>query len=516
MDPVVLDHSRYPQVHGELFRQVQERGLFEDDKTFVDARPRVRPDLIFERYLDRRNDPSFDLERFVDDHFAIPGQMDYGGVRPRSMDEYIEEIWDELTREFAVDPPHDGTLLPLPNEHVVPGDRFREMYYWDSYFVAEGLAATGRLGSVESIVENVASLVDRFDFVPLGNRVYYDSRSQFPLFYRMVHVLEREAGFDAIEGYLPLLETEYGFWMDGSADVEGQSGATGDRVVGLADGVANRYWDGRKRPRPEAYRHDRALAESVPVDDRPDLFRNLRAACESGWDFTSRWLDDPDDMTTIRTTSILPVDLNAALYEMEESLAGWLSRTGETETAAAYREAAADRRDLIERHFWDDERGYYVDYDWERGSRSDELTLAGAVPLFAGLAAPERADRVASRLEEDFLENGGLLTTLTASDQQWDLPNGWAPLQWMAIVGLHRYGHDDLAADVTDRWLSSVETVFEQTGTIKEKYDVRMGGTGVTDGEYPQQYGFGWTNGVAVALDSLDPGDVRPVDPVGR
>lgn len=514
MDPVVLDHSRYPQVCGELFRAVQSRGIFDDDKTFVDAVPRESPPLIVERYLDQRNDDGFDLETFVHRHFAIPAPVEHEGPQPASMEEYIETVWSSLTRRFDTAPPADGTLFSLPNRHVVPGDRFREMYYWDSYFIAEGLAAVDRLDAVSDIVDNVASMVDAFGFVPLGNRVYYDSRSQVPLFYRTLHVLERERGFAAVEPYVDRLVTEYEFWMAGTEAIEADDEpAAARRVVELPDGATlNRYWDSRSKPRPEAFSHDRALADRVPTDDRPALFRDLRAACESGWDFTSRWLADPADMTSIRTTDLVPVDLNAVLYEVETGLADWLSRTGDDERARAFQTAAERRRRAVEEHLWDDEAGFYVDYDWTTETQSSELTLAGAVPLFAGLASSDRAERVAERIAEDFLKDGGLVTTLRSSDQQWDRPNGWAPLQWFAVVGLRRYGFDALAEEIADRWLSMVRSVYDQTGTMQEKYDVHVADSGVGLGEYPQQYGFGWTNGVAVALESLDEADVRSLD----
>jgi len=346
MKDCVLDHSRYPQVAGELFRAVQERGLFDDPKTFVDAAPRVSPSLVVERFLARRDDPAFDLGAFLDEHFHVPEpiEVDDPGREPSSMESFIERRWTTLTRTFEADRPDGGTLLPLPNPHVVPGGRFREMYYWDSYFIAEGLAAAGRVEMVDGMVENFATLVDRFGFVPLGNRVYYDSRSQVPLLYRMVRLLERERGVDAVRPYLPRLEAEHEFWMDGLERVaDGEKADSWQRVVGLPDdGVANRYWDSRARPRPEAYRQDRALAATVPPDRRPELFRNVRAACESGWDFSSRWLRDPDDPTSIRTTELVPVDLNAVLFEMESAMAEWFTAVGDEEAAARYRDVARD------------------------------------------------------------------------------------------------------------------------------------------------------------------------------
>jgi len=529
MDFRGVDYGRHPQISGELFRAVQERETFTDSKRFVDAELRRSPSLVFERYLAASDDPTFDVDAFVDEHFRIPepvaADLDLGG--DRTMEEHVDALWDPLTRTFdgdtvagpgerdaardaslASDP--RSTLVPLPNPHVVPGGRFREIYYWDSYFTVEGLAASDRLPLAAGMVENVASLIDRFGFVPLGNRVYYDSRSQLPLFYRMLRVLEREAGFEAVASHLAALETEYAFWMDGRDRLAPNDGDRSDRrTVVLPDGaVVNRYWDDRARPRPESYREDRALASDVPVEERPRLFRDVRAACESGWDFSSRWLADADDRSSIRTTEIAPVDLNAVLFGAESTLAAWLRRDGRTDAADRYAAAADRRRESIETHFWSDRHGFYVDYCWTDGEALDRLTLAGVVPLFTGVADPDRAAAVAERLREDFLYPGGLATTLVESGEQWDAPNGWAPLHWMAVEGLSRYGHDDLAAEIADRWLALNRSVFAETGRMAEKYDVGSATTAADHGEYPLQYGFGWTNGIVAAL--TDRGRTRP------
>jgi len=506
-----FDYSSYPQISGELFRAVQNEGIFDDTKRFVDAEPRVPADLLVERYLSIQDDTTFDLTSFVEEHFRYPEPIaENPDLAPsRTMEEHVDALWEPLTRSFEVDPTSGTTLLPLPNPHVVPGGRFREMYYWDSYFTAEGLAACDRLDLVEGMVENVASLLDRYGFVPLGNRVYYDSRSQVPLLYRMLRILEREQGTGAVEPYVDALETEYAFWMDGSTRIENGDGVEDRppsarchrRVVSLPDGtVLNRYWDDRARPRPESYWVDRQVAADVPTDERPQLFRDIRAACESGWDFSTRWLADGNDLSTIHTTELVPVDLNAVLFGMESALAEWLPEIGRPEAGDRYATAANRRRETIERYCWDDEAEFYVDYWWAEDERSEHLTLAGVVPLFTGVASEDRAAAVADHLEDAFLQEGGLLTTLEASGEQWDAPNGWAPLHWMAVEGLRRYDHDELADEISERWLAMNRAAFDATGRMAEKYDVERATMADDAGEYQLQYRFGWTNGVVAAL----------------
>jgi alpha,alpha-trehalase len=107
---------------------------------------------------------------------------------------------------------------------------------------------------------------------------------------------------------------------------------------------------------------------------------------------------------------------------------------------------------------------------------------------------------VATRLERDFLKPGGFVTTQIASGQQWDAPNGWPPLQWLAIHGAASYGRIDLAQKAGDRWLEIGRRVYRETGKMMEKYDVTDLNKPAGGGEYPTQDGFGWTNGVALGL----------------
>jgi alpha,alpha-trehalase len=497
--------SAYPQLAGRLFEIAQEGRVFPDSKTFVDCVPVEEPGSIRERFTAEYEgedgelddvDGDLDLAGFVHENFTLPEDpVTAADPSTTSMEWYIDGLWPHLIRD-PIDRREGETVIPLPNRSVIPGGRFRESYYWDSYFVAEGLAVTGRVDVVEDIVENFASLIDRFGFIPNGNRLYYTTRSNPPLYHRLLDLLAHRRGPEEVLEYLPALEREYEFWMDGADGLE--RGEAYRRVVGLEEGVLNRYWDDQPRPRPESYREDVELAERV--DREPEsVYRDVRAACESGWDFSSRWFDG-EGIETIRTTDIVPVDLNAFLYGMERSLAGWHEYDGDDERAADYRERAAERRRLVDRYCWDAEREFYFDHSRSRGDRTDSWTLAGVVPLFSGAASQEQADAVAETLEERFLRSGGLVTSLRYSGEQWDAPNGWAPLQWMAIVGLRRYDHSGLAQEIAGRWLDLNREVFERTGRMLEKYDVTGGRGEGGGGEYPLQFGFGWTNGVALAL----------------
>ncbi len=172
--------------------------------------------------------------------------------------------------------------------------------------------------------------------------------------------------------------------------------------------------------------------------------------------------------------------------------------------AKRFLRAAEHRAEAIRQYCWSDEEQFFVDHDFKKGASTGQLTLAAVFPLYARIATSKQAAAVAERLQKDFLKEGGLVTTLHVTGQQWDAPNGWAPLQWVAIEGLRHYGYHTLAEDIKRRWVASTVRVFTQKGKMIEKYDVtsdtRVGG----GGEYPLQDGFGWTNGVLAALLAED------------
>jgi alpha,alpha-trehalase len=490
---------------GPLFADVQRAAVFEDGKTFVDARPLRPPAEIAARYLAARGTVGFALRPFVDSQFALPAIVaaDVVGDPRRSMEEHVRALWPVLTHEPDRAEAR-SSLVPLPHAYVVPGGRFREVYYWDSYFTMLGLVESGRVETMRSMLDNFASLVVRVGHVPNGNRTYYLSRSQPPYLAAMVGLYARAADTARALRYLDVLEREHAFWMDGADRL--RPATAHRRAVRLPDGaLLNRYYDDRADPRPESYREDEALGRTLPEGARQEAFyRNVRAAAESGWDFSSRWMRDPRDLRTLETTELAPVDLNALLYEAERTIAA-LRRArggvGDATVAGQFDARAEARRRALVAHAFDADSGFFYDVRWRNGARVlDRPTMAAATPLYFGLATPEQGRAVAGRLGRDFLRAGGFVTTTVASGQQWDAPNGWPPLQWLAVEGARRYGRADLADTARARWLALNRRVYGSTGKMTEKYDVVDPARRAGGGEYPTQDGFGWTNGVALAF----------------
>ena len=499
------------QLYGRLFEDVQMQRVFPDGKTFVDAVPRDAPAVVMQRYEDERGTAGFDIAAFVQRHFEVqhPHESAYRSTLDDDVCAHIDNLWPVLERK-----PDDArraaysSLLPLPRPYVVPGGRFDEIYYWDSYFTMLGLEESGRDDLARSMVENFASLIDRYGHIPNGNRTYYLSRSQPPFFASMVELIAAKSSDPAaIYGtFLPSLSKEYAFWMEGADTLAPGKGHR--RVVRLKDGtLLNRYWDDRDSPRDESYRED---VETARASRRPaaEVYRDLRAGAETGWDYSSRWLADDKTLATIRTTALAPVDLNSLMFHLETTLAKAYALSQEPEKAAEFVTRAALRKAAVLRYFWDPRNGVYADYLWREGQPSAKVTAAALYPLFFGLATKADADRVAEVVQAELLKSGGLVTTTIESGQQWDAPNGWAPLQWIAVKGLADYGESDLARTIASRWMNNVSAAYRRTGKLMEKYNVVDPSLAGGGGEYLGQDGFGWTNGVLRKMLVLDQGAV--------
>jgi alpha,alpha-trehalase len=490
----------------ELFVDIQLSRVFADSKTFVDCAPRGDPEQILTRYRALKDHADFRLDDFVNRHFTAETRpsSQYKSDPDQSLRDHIDSLWDVLTRE-PQQHPRRSSLLPLPTCYVVPGGRFGELYYWDSYFTMLGLAESGRPHLLRAMADNFAYLIDTYGHVPNGNRSYYLSRSQPPVFALMVELFERKRVRRALD-YLPQLRKEYAYWMDGADEL--RPGEAHRHLVRLDDGaLLNRYWDDRDTPREESYLEDVTTAKksSRPVHE---VYRDLRAGAASGWDFSSRWLDDLDDLSSIRTTALLPVDLNCFLYKLEMQIAELSELSGDAATATRFGALGRARQAAITARMWDDDSGAFFDYDWQRERRRELLTAATATPLFVRIASDEQAQRTADAMFDRLLADGGLATTEIGHGEQWDRPNGWAPLQWLAIEGLRNYGGTARADEIAGRWLQTVSSVYENESKLVEKYLLHHTGgeaRGGGGGEYPLQDGFGWTNGVTRKLLHEDP-----------
>jgi alpha,alpha-trehalase len=493
------------KIYGDLFVEVQMQRIFPDGKTFVDCIPKRKPaDIMYDYGIQKG--PNFNLKKFVEDNFELPTNPvnNYKSDTSEDVVTHIKKLWSVLKRD--PDKPVEGSsLLALPYPYIVPGGRFREIYYWDSYFTMLGLKESGEIEMIDNMVKNFAYLIGAYGHIPNGSRSYYLGRSQPPFFSEMVELLAEVKGDSIYQEFLPAMEEEYAFWMDGSD--KAKLGQPFRRVVRLNDSsILNRYWDDSNVPRQESWRQDVMTAEKSGRN-KLDMYKHLRAGAESGIDFSSRWFADKKNLKTIQTTDILPVDLNALLYHLELSIAKAKLINGDDSAATIFKARALARSQLIDKYFWNKKMSFFTDYNFKAQKQNDNITPAGLYPFCFIREKPDYMSflgkKVADVLRQKLLKPGGLVTTEYTTGEQWDAPNGWAPLEWMMIWGLDRCGQKELASEVASRWIKLNIKVYKQTGKLMEKYNVVDLNKGAGGGEYPGQDGFGWTNGVLLKLISV-------------
>ncbi|MEO0898354.1 MAG: alpha,alpha-trehalase TreF [Bacteroidota bacterium] len=498
-----------PLIMGEafpdLFKAVQLGEVFPDSKTFTDCTPKRSAEEIASAYASAKGKDGFKLEDFVKEYFEVPPQLssDFKADTSKSAVDHINSLWPVLTRQ-PDDTTQLSTKIPLPKAYIAPGGRFREIYYWDSYFTMLGLQVSANSKElVRSMVENFAYIIDEIGFIPNGNRTYFRGRSQPPFFSLMVGLLSEMEGDKVLEEFLPAMEKEYTFWMKGQDQLTTDNNAFA-RVVRLPNGtILNRYYDNLVEPRAESYKEDVHLAKESGRDAN-ELYTDLRAACESGWDFSSRWFEDPNDLGSIHTTEILPVDLNSLMYNLEVTLARAYGESGNENKQEEMADLASSRRQAIQSIFWDEKSTLFQDYDFVKGDFTGVYSVAAMFPLFLDIATNEQGTKGGNTFASNFIQKGGVTSTLNKNGQQWDAPNGWAPLQWVAIKGFRNYGLQDHAQTVKERFVKNAIRVYKNTGKMVEKYNVYDISSEAGGGEYPLQDGFGWTNGVLLRLLTED------------
>ncbi|MXP67441.1 alpha,alpha-trehalase TreA [Pantoea sp. Aalb] len=485
---------------GSLFDTVQKKRIYPDQKTFADAIPKYDPASILSYWQAQKNQHDFNLKKFIEKNFILPKEQNkYVPPIGQSLREHINNLWPVLTRTSQHSNQYDS-LLSLPKPYVVPGGRFREVYYWDSYFTMLGLAESGHWDIVQNMIDNFASQLNKYGHIPNGNRSYYLSRSQPPFFSLMIDLLAQHKGDKIYRQYLPQMKKEYNYWMEDSNTVT--VGHAIKRVVKLTNGtLLNRYWDDRDVPRTESWLDDINTAKKAPKRNKKQVYRDLRSGAASGWDFSSRWFADAHNLASIHITQLVPIDLNSLLFHLEKTLAKASKIANKYNDARKFNNYAKKRQIAINRYLWDKKNGWYADYNWKKRKITNQLTAATLFPLYTKLAYYKQAKRVASVVDKQLLKPGGLITTTINSGQQWDAPNGWAPLQWVAIEGLEHYNQFHIANTIGHNFLQNVQQTYNKEHKLIEKYIVegtKLGG-GI-GGEYPLQDGFGWTNAVTLLL----------------
>lgn len=378
---------------------------------------------------------------------------------------YVAEYWHKMQRFHPKD---DESLLGLPKPYLVPsysakiGFDYNELYYWDSYFMVQGLLDEEHKELVGGILENLMALFSRFKVIPNASRTYLMGRSQPPFLTTFI--------FDVYQAYNPGDK-----WLN--------------EAIELAKQEYEIVWMGIKKPNErQVYR---GLSRYYDINYLHDL-----AEAESGWDMTPRF--------DRKALNYLPVDLNALLYKYEADFARAARIFGDKRAAARWDDAAKVRKQAMDELMWDRVRGLYYDYNFVKKKRGGISSLAAFFPMWAGMVDEKQAAALVKALRR-FENKGGLATTdalplgqfvLGSMPTQWAYPNGWAPLHFIVVKALERYGYHQDARRIAMKWLKTNVNWFSRHHVFLEKYNVVSPEKPPLKGVYPSQTGFGWTNAV--------------------
>eukprot|EP01125_Pyxidicula_operculata_P017615 TRINITY_DN6189_c0_g1_i1.p1 TRINITY_DN6189_c0_g1~~TRINITY_DN6189_c0_g1_i1.p1 ORF type:complete len:562 (-),score=130.10 TRINITY_DN6189_c0_g1_i1:147-1832(-) len=515
---------------GEILETVQSGNIFSDSKTFVDMPLKYDPSEVIQNFNQLPNHDKSTIQQFLNDNFyGVDYELEswtprdwvpqpkflrsIGDPDLKAFASQLNDMWKLLGKKLINDVyvnPSRYSIIPIPNPFIVPGGRFREFYYWDTYWIVRGLLVCNMTETVKGILRNTAYMISQYGFVPNGARIYYLTRSQPPLFSEMVYTyFVNTLDKDLVAEVLPYLDQEYMYWKNKSTVTVTVTDKDGSPQLY----EVNRYYAEVDEPRPESYNEDKNNSKGMSSKEAIKFFSNIVAAAESGMDFSSRWFSNSNDITTISTTDVIPVELNSILYKMESNLAYFhsLFQPGTIPPPPVdYVKAMKDRKVAIKAVLWNETTQQWHDYHLGTQSQVSSLYPTNFHPLWSG--AYDESDVhlkqqiINALIDSDLIQSGGILTTTLDSGQQWDSPNAWSPLQSFIIFGLIRANTTTsnlLAEKISHQWVYANYIGFKESGFMHEKYNAFIPGQPGNGGEYAPQVGFGWTNGVVLELLNL-------------
>lgn len=513
---------------GELLKTVQLARIFNDSKTFVDHYQLNDPAVTlanFDKLMSQTSGkPNREqVRKYVNDNFAIenelvdwklPDWQENPAILKRIEDpnfrkwvKDLNDVWKILAKKIGPDTiahPERHSLITVDNGFIVPGGRFQESYYWDTYWVIEGLLLTGMTNTSRGIIENFLSMVKRFGFIPNGGRLYYLMRSHPPFLIPMVErYMAHTADMKFLIDNLPTLEKEFAYFQrEKSVDV-----VKNGKTYRMA-----RYVIDSEGPRPESYREDYELAQKLSSGaDHRRFYEDLKAGAESGWDFSSRWFISESggigNLSQIETRNVIPVELNALLQRNARLLATFNDKVGNSARAKYFMDIAKEYQRAIDNVLWNEEEGIWLDYDIKNARPRNYFFPTNLSPLYTMSFDTAKSQILGNRAVAYLKRNkigdfmGGTPASLSRTSEQWDFPNAWAPLQSFIVQGLRNTGVEpamSLAKELATRWLRANYIGFTETGAMFEKYDAEIPGKYGGGGEYRVQIGFGFTNGAVM------------------
>lgn len=513
--------------HGPLLHTVQMAKIFNDSKTFVDLKIKTSEEQVlqnFNQMLNETNNPTHDeIKQFVNNNFEDGKELEnwlppdfkekpsflsqITDEKLKNFGQQIVSLWKILARKMNSDVqqnPSQYSLIYLPNGFIIPGGRFKEIYYWDTYWIIRGLLISEMKDTAKGMIENLMHLVKQLGHVPNGSRVYYKQRSQPPLLTRMVaQYINYTGDYDWLKENIHILDQELEYWIK-------------ERMVRVKKrSMVFRmfhYNAPSEGPRPESYREDVMTSQSF--NDTQEAFNQLKSGAESGWDFSSRWFFDSEGQNTgnlsnIDTTRVIPVDLNAIIYDAFLTLGNLYDSLKNHTQAIKWKTKARMQEFAITNILWSEKHGIWLDYDLKLSKHRPYFYPSNVMPLMTDCCVVQKSNYSVKKILQFLKDNnipdypGGTPTSTIQSGEQWDFPNAWPPLQSILIYSLANTKNEEaqkLAFDLADKWVQANYLGFQDSGEMFEKYDAEQPGKYGGGGEYVVQAGFGWTNGVILEL----------------
>uniref|UniRef100_A0AC35TYJ2 Trehalase n=1 Tax=Rhabditophanes sp. KR3021 TaxID=114890 RepID=A0AC35TYJ2_9BILA len=513
--------------NGPILKAVQEGNLFPDSKYFVDMTLKIDPVTTLKDFEKLGNYSLQQLKTFVHSHFDVPGTelipvipVDWNPhskhihkIKDQKLKSFaydLHHLWKDLSRKVKDDVrihPEMYSIIYVPNPFIIPGGRFEETYYWDNFWIIKGLLVSEMYQTAKGIIKNLVYLVDKFGYVPNGARIYY-TRSQPPFLIQMVYDYVIATGDEQfIYQVMSALDKEFTFWVNYRSKYW-KSGDGSHKIRYF------QYMVKSSIPRPEAYREDMALASNLTShSQKENLFSNLASGAESGWDFSSRWFSrqgkHAHKLHSIRTTQLIPVDLNAFQCVNARIMAGFWQITKNAQKALLYSRYYSEAKKELRQIHWNETDGIWYDFDLENKRHVNEYYSSNVVPLYSkcfdDVKTPHKVYHYLVKLGV-FKYKKGLPTSLKLhSRQQWDNENAWPPIIHMIIEGFRNSNDTELmevAEVMAFNWINLAYKSYSETNMMFEKYNVsrKANHASGSGGEYEPQTGFGWANGVGLSL----------------
>lgn len=526
--PPSCDSDIYCQ--GELLEDVQLSRIFKDSKTFVDKRMLYSPGEILQKYKRLKEEyggkvpPKDKLSIFVDENFEDGKELDvwvpadwkeHPAILEKIKDpdlkawaKALNGVWKTLSRkvdEKVKLSPELYSLIYVPNGFVIPGGRFKELYYWDTFWIVKGLLLCDMVDTARGVIENLLYLVKVFGHIPNGSRVYYIQRTQPPMLTLMLYeYFKHTQDLDFVKRNIQYLDKEMDYWLS-TRRVEVEKGGRKYKLF--------RYYAPSQGARPESFREDLETSNvAASEEERQEIFTSLKSAAESGWDFSTRWFiidgSNNGNISSIKTPYIIPVDLNALLHKDFKILSLLYKFLHEEEKVRRYESLSKELLQGISEVLWNAEEGIWLDYDLLNGKPRKYFYLSNFAPLWTQsyTQTPNQITNIAMNyISKVNLTKfiGGSPTSMVQSGEQWDFPNAWPPLQAFFIQGLDLIGTPEAsqaAFHYAKLYAQSNYKGFHDMGVMFEKYDALTSGRTGGGGEYEAQSGFGWTNGFAFEM----------------